>query len=59
MIATVVTSSINAAQVFALIAIIVFLVAALLTWPSKTWWGTLIAIGLAFASAALLWGLPG
>lgn len=59
MISTIVTPSINAAQVFALIAVIIFLIAAFLTYPVKTWWGTLVCLGLAFASAALLWGLAG
>lgn len=58
MIANIVTPSLNGAQICALIGIIVFLVAAFLTYPAKAWWGTLVCIGLAFVSAALLWGLP-
>lgn len=59
MIANVVTPSVNAAQIFALIGVIIFLIAAFLTYPIKTWWGTLVCIGLAFLSAACLWGLSG
>jgi hypothetical protein len=53
---TVVAQSANAAQVFALIALILFVIAgiiALVVLP-RTIWAVLICAGLAFVSASLL-----
>lgn len=59
MIATVVTPSINAAQVCALIALILFIVGGVVAFMTKTVYAVLICAGLAFLSAACLWGLTG
>lgn len=54
MLSTVVTANPNTAQVFFLIATIVFIIAAVVTYPTRTFWATLVAAGLAFASLGLL-----
>jgi hypothetical protein len=55
MLATLVTASPNAVQVFALIAVILFVVAGIITLRDKTLWATLICAGLAFLSAAVMY----
>jgi len=51
MLATLVNASTNAVQVFALIAVILFIIA----FRDKTLWATLICVGLAFLSAAVIY----
>jgi hypothetical protein len=48
MFATLVNSSANAVQVFALIAAILFIIAGIIALMDKTVWATLICAGLAF-----------
>jgi hypothetical protein len=55
MLSTLVTASPNAVQVFALIAVILFIVAGIITLRDKTLWATLICAGLAFLSAAVMY----
>jgi hypothetical protein len=55
MLATLVTASPNAVQVFALIAVILFIVAGIITLRDKTLWATLVCAGLAFLSAAVMY----
>jgi hypothetical protein len=55
MLATLVTASTNAVQVFALIAVILFIVAGIIAFRDKTLWATLICAGLAFLSAAVMY----
>jgi len=52
MLATLVNASANAVQVFALIAVILFIIAGIIAFRDKTLWATLICAGLAFLSAA-------
>jgi hypothetical protein len=54
MLATLVNASPTAVQVFGLIAVIVFLVAGFIAYREKTVWATLICLGLAFVSAAVI-----
>jgi hypothetical protein len=55
MLATLVTASPNAVQVFALIAVILLIIAGIITLREKTLWATLICAGLAFLSAAVMY----
>jgi len=55
MLATLVNASTNAVQVFALIAVILFIVAGIIAFRDKTLWATLICAGLAFLSAAVIY----
>ncbi len=54
MLATLVNASPTAVQVFALIAVILFVVAAIIAFMDKTIWAALICAGLAFLSAAVI-----
>ena len=54
MFATLVNASANAVQVFALIAVILFIIAGIIAFMDKTVWATLICAGLAFLSAAVI-----
>jgi hypothetical protein len=54
-IATIVTPSANTEQLFALIALIVFIVAALVAVTTRTYYAVLISAGLALLAAAILW----
>ena len=54
MFATLVNASPTAVQVFALVAVIVFIVAGIIALRDKTVWATLICAGLAFLSAAVI-----
>ena len=54
MLATLVNASANAVQVFALIAVVVFIIAAIIAFTDKTVWATLICVGLALLSAAVI-----
>ena len=51
---TIVTGSINTLQLFALIAVILFVIAGVYAAIEKTVWAVIVSAGLAFASAALL-----
>jgi hypothetical protein len=53
--ATIVTPSANTEQLLALIALIVFIVAALAAVGTRTYYGALISIGLALLAGAILW----
>jgi len=52
MLATLVNASTNAVQVFALIAVILFIIAGIIAFRDKTLWATLICAGLAFLSVS-------
>ncbi len=54
MLATLVNASASAVQVFALIAVIVFIIAAIIAFTDKTVWATLVCAGLALLSAAVI-----
>jgi hypothetical protein len=54
MLATLVNASATAVQVFALVAVIVFIIAGIIAFQDKTVWATLICAGLAFLSAAVI-----
>ncbi len=54
-IAVIVTPSLHAKQLLALIAVIVFGVAALVALATRTYYAVLIAAGLAVLAAAILW----
>jgi hypothetical protein len=54
-IATIVTPSANTEQLLALIAAIVFAVAALVALGTRTYYAVLMAGGLAVLAAAILW----
>ncbi len=54
MLATIVNASATAVQVFALVAVIVFVIAGIIAFQEKTIWATLICGGLAFLSAAVI-----
>jgi hypothetical protein len=54
-IATIVTPSANTEQLLALIALIVFIVAALAAAGTRTFYAALISAGLALLAAAILW----
>jgi len=54
MFATLVNPSTTAVQVFALVAVIVFIVAGIIAFTDKTVWATLICTGLALLSAAVI-----
>jgi hypothetical protein len=43
------------AEVFFLIALIIFIIAAVMAYTVKTWWAVLITAGLAFTAAGFLW----
>jgi uncharacterized membrane protein len=53
--ATIVTPSANTEQLLALIAVIVFGVAALVALGTRTYYAVLMAGGLAVLAAAILW----
>jgi hypothetical protein len=53
--AMIVTPSANTEQLFALIALIVFIVAALVAVSTRTYYAVLISAGLALLSASILW----
>ena len=53
--ATIVTPSANTEQVFALIALIVFILAAVVAVTTRTYYAVLIAAGLALIAAAIHW----
>jgi hypothetical protein len=53
--ATMVTPSANTEQVFALIALIVFILAAVVAVTTRTYYAVLISAGLALIAAAILW----
>jgi hypothetical protein len=53
--ATIVTPSVNAEQLLALIALIVFIVAALVAMTTRTYYAVLTSAGLALLAAAILW----
>ncbi len=54
MLATLVNASATAVQVFALVAVIMFVIAGIIAFQEKTIWATLICGGLAFLSAAVI-----
>lgn len=54
MIATIVNASANAVQVFALIAVIVFVIAGVMALLAKSFYSALICAGLVFLSLAVL-----
>lgn len=54
MLATIVTSNPNTAQFMALVAVILFIVAAVIALMTKTIWAVLLASGLTFTALALL-----
>lgn len=43
------------AEVFYLIALIIFVIGAVMAFQVKTWWSVLLAAGLAFTAAGFLW----
>lgn len=51
---TIVTGTLNTLQLFALIATILFIVAAVVAFVEKTVWACLVCSGLAFLSLAIL-----
>jgi hypothetical protein len=53
--ATIVTPSVNTEQLLALIALIVFIVAALVAASTRTFYAALMSAGLALLAAAILW----
>jgi hypothetical protein len=53
--ALIVTPSIHTEQLLALIAVIVFIVAALVAVGTRTYYAVLVSAGLALLSAAILW----
>jgi hypothetical protein len=53
--ATIVNPSVNAEQLLALIALIVFGVAALVSLSTRTYYAVLVSAGLALLAAAILW----
>ena len=53
--ATIVTASAQTAQLFALIAVILFIVGGVIAFTEKTIYAILICAGLAFVSLALLY----
>jgi hypothetical protein len=53
--ATIVTPSANTEQLLALIALIVFIVAALAAAGTRTFYAALMAAGLALLAGAILW----
>jgi hypothetical protein len=53
--ATIVTPSANTEQVFALIALIVFILAAVVAVTTRTYYAVLISAGLALIAAAIHW----
>jgi hypothetical protein len=55
LLATIVTPSVNTEQLLALIALIVFIVAALVAVSTRTYYAVLISAGLALLAAAILW----
>jgi hypothetical protein len=55
MLSTIVNASPNAAQLCALVAVILFIIAGVIAFVEKTIWAVLICAGLAFVSACLLW----
>lgn len=55
LLSTVVTQSANAAQVCALVAVILFIIAGVIAFTTRTIWAVLICAGLAFTAASLLW----
>jgi hypothetical protein len=54
-IATIVTPSAHTEQLLALIALIVFIVAALVAAGTRTFYAALISAGLALLAGAILW----
>jgi len=54
MVATLVNASPSAVQVFALIAVVVFVIAAIIAFMDKTVWATLVCVGLALLSASVI-----
>ena len=54
MLAALVTASANAVQVFALIAVVLFIIAGVISLIEKTIWAALICAGLAFTAAAVM-----
>ena len=54
MLATLVNASANAVQVFALIAVILFVIAGIIAFTDKTVWAALVCGGLALLSAAVM-----
>lgn len=59
MFSTIVTSSLNGAQLCAVLAVVIFLVCMVWAVVTQSFYNALIAFGLALAAGALLWGLPG
>lgn len=59
MIATLVTSSANAAQVLAFVAVILFIVCTIWALVTKAFYSAVLAAGFVFLAAAALWGLTG
>lgn len=57
MLSTVVTTSLNAAQLFALIAVILFAICTVWALTAKTFYQALLAAGLTFAALCLLFGI--
>jgi hypothetical protein len=53
--ATIVTPSANTEQLLALIALIVFIVAALVAAGTRTFYAALMSAGLALLAGAILW----
>jgi hypothetical protein len=53
--ATIVAPSANTKQVFALIALIVFILAAVVAVTTRTYYAVLISAGLALIAAAIHW----
>jgi hypothetical protein len=54
MLSAIVTNG-DTAEVFFLIALIIFVIAAIMAWTVQTWWAVLVTAGLAFTAAGLLW----
>ena len=52
---SVIVSNPNTSEVFFLIALIIFAIAAAMAYSVKTWWAVLVTVGLAFIAAGFLW----
>lgn len=55
MLSTIVNQSINAVQLLALIATIIFLIAFVIAVQTKNIYAALVAVGLAFLAASIIW----
>lgn len=57
MLATIVSQSVNGAQILALVAIVLFVVAAIVAVGEKVFWSAILCAGFAFLAAAYMFGV--